>query len=106
MSGFQKDKKALHQAAPQSSKFLRVLNAYCLFHRYRSEPVVAVGRLALNDVVEIFLQSTRDGAGLAIANSDAVHRTDWGDLRSGAAEEDFVRNVEQLARNHLFDEWN
>src|SRR5579859_5405792 len=69
---------------------------------YRGQPVVAVGPGAAGYGEEFFLQLTGDGAGDAFAHLDVVDGTDGCDFDGGAAEEDFVDDVQHLAGDDLF----
>src|SRR5207249_10658847 len=63
--------------------------------------------LSLHDALPIYqaeeklLQARRDRAALAASDLDAVHRAHWRDLRRGACEEQFVCDVQLLARDVL-----
>ena len=66
------------------------------------EPAEAVGLQAVGDAEELFGNCLCDLARLPVANHDAVDGADGRDLGGRAGEEDFVGDVEQLARQGLF----
>src|ERR1700679_3969750 len=68
------------------------------------EPVVTVGLEAVDDAEELVVQGRGDGAHGAVADQDAVDRTEMGDLGGGAGEECFVADVEHLAGESLLDD--
>src|SRR5437868_14666531 len=79
------------------------LDTHCLLHRYLGEPTMSVGHSPFDDIEEFFMQRASDWAGLAVTDCNLIDGADWRDLRGGAGKEDFVRDVEHLARNHLLD---
>src|ERR1700687_5676713 len=66
------------------------------------EPVVTVGLAAAGEGKEFFLEVARDGNGDPFANLNAIDGADGSDFDRRANEENFVHDVEHLARNHLF----
>src|SRR4029077_2296881 len=94
----------LLQAVPP----LRDLHSYRLFTAYRHwrQPVEPVGFFAADNRVELLLDRLGNRSDDAFAHADLIHRTDGGDFRCGATEEDFVSNIEQFARNALLDGGN
>src|SRR5438445_3368812 len=70
------------------------------------EPVVPVGFGAGQNGEEFVLETLGDRAAATRADGDAVDRTQGRDFRGGAGEEDFVGDVEHLARNHLLADRN
>src|ERR1051325_3428969 len=65
---------------------------------HRLQPAVLVRGAALEQAEEQLLHAPGHGSWLAGAHGFAVHRADGGDLGSGTAHEDLVREVEVLAR--------
>src|SRR6516165_123299 len=65
-------------------------------HRHLGEPVVAILHGSVHDAEELMLQSQRYRTGYAAVDVDLVDRFDGRDFGGGAAEEDFVGNVEHL----------
>ena len=63
---------------------------------------MAVLLFSINNVEELTLQGQRNWSGLFAGNADLVDGLDGRDLRGGAAEENFVGNVEHFAGDHLF----
>src|SRR5437879_5307145 len=68
----------------------------------RGEPVVTIGLGAFGDAEEFCLQCEGDWPGDAFADLDVIDGTDGRDFDSRAHEENFIHDVEHLARNHLF----
>src|SRR5262249_41443730 len=66
---------------------------------YRGQPSVGVRARSIDDAEEFLLQALGDRSSTPLADGDAVDGADRGDLRGGAGKEDFVRDVEHLARN-------
>src|SRR5689334_12655637 len=81
------------------------LNAHRLFYRHLREPAMAVGHAAFDDVEEFLVQGASDWTCLAVSDRDLVDSANRCDLSCSAGEENFVGNVEHLARNHLLDNW-
>src|SRR6185369_3768521 len=77
----------------------------CLYRNWR-KPIVLVGLRAVEDSEELFLQRLRNRSDLSIANLDFVYGANWGDFGGCAGEEDFVADVEHLARDHLLEDRN
>src|SRR5579871_3002868 len=67
------------------------------------EPSEAIGLEAVGDGEELVGDLLGDFAGFAVADDYAVDAADGRDFRSGSGEEDFVGDVEQLARDRLLD---
>src|SRR5512140_1269111 len=65
------------------------------------QPAVDVFHLALDEGQVALLNRFGDGAPLAGADGEAVHRGHGGHLRRGAREEDLVGEVQHLARDGL-----
>src|SRR5580765_6175964 len=68
---------------------------------HEPQPAMPVGRLAVDDGEERFLDGLGDRAATAATDRDLVHRSDRRDLGCGADEERLVRNVEELAGKRL-----
>src|SRR5579859_7554333 len=77
------------------------LNTYRLVYRHRREPVEAVWCGAIHDSEELMLQRFRDWPHGPLVHADFIDGAYGSNFRRGAAEENFVRNVEHLARNHM-----
>src|SRR5215472_1847022 len=74
---------------------------------YRCEPVVTVGREAVDDVEKFIVDGRRDGTHLSVvSDEDSVDRAEMGDLSGGSCEEGFVADVEQFARQRLLDDFD
>src|SRR4029077_9435103 len=58
------------------------------------------------DGEEFLLEAFGNGASASGADGDAIDRAQRRDFGGSAGEEDFVGNVEQLARNHLLGDAN
>src|SRR6266404_9829801 len=63
---------------------------------------MTVGLAAAGDGEEFFLEFARDGASDAFADLDAIYGADGRDFDGRANEENFIHDVEHLARDHLF----
>src|SRR5580704_11037797 len=70
------------------------------------EPAMTIGLGAAREREEFVLDALGNGAARTIADFDAVDGTDRGDFGGGAAEENFVGDVEHFARDHGFGNWN
>src|SRR5581483_3142827 len=82
------------------------LHAYRVLYWHRGQPVEAVGHLAANNAVELVLDGARDRSHHAFPDADLIDRANWRYFRCRAAEENFVRQIEQFARYALFDHRN
>src|SRR5204862_3054783 len=54
---------------------------------------------------ELLLQSLRDRTATAVADRDLVDRADGSDFGRGSSEEDFVGDVQHLARDERLDDF-
>src|SRR5438876_8581303 len=63
---------------------------------------MAIGYLAANDPEVLALNALRDRSRTTCADINAVDRPDRSDLGRGAAEEQLVRHIQKLTRQHLF----
>src|SRR5438270_13818630 len=79
------------------------LHGYWLFYVdwNAREPAKAVGRGAVHNSVEFFLDRLGDWPGDAVLNADLVHGADGGNFGGCAAEENFIGDGEHFARDHL-----
>src|SRR5205085_11019710 len=69
------------------------------------KPVVPIGNLSTDVGEELLLDALGDRPAFAVADRHAIDAPNRSDLGGSAAEEDFVRDVEHLARNESFDDF-
>src|ERR1019366_7550380 len=70
-------------------------------HADRRKAIVAVRPRTVENGEKFFLEQLGDGPARSLADLDAVDRAQGTDFSRGAGEEDFVGDVEHLARNQL-----
>src|SRR5579871_2363130 len=72
----------------------------------RRKPAVRIGPRAVDDPEELLLQLLGDRTASSLTDRDAIDRPDRGDLRGRPREEDFVGDIQHLARNDRLHHWN
>src|SRR5271157_3094305 len=77
-----------------------------LLDRDWRQPAEAVFGGSVHNAIKLFADGLRDWAGNAATDGDLVHGADRCDLGCGPTEEQFVADVQHLARNNLLDDWN
>src|SRR5262245_47861070 len=87
--------RALDAVFVLCSSFGHVLGADCSANR--REPVVRIRQVALDDPEEPLLQCGGYGTPAAFAHKDLIDRSDWSYLDCGAAEENFIRNIQKFS---------
>src|SRR5580698_8802756 len=70
-----------------------------LFHIHRVEPAPLVSGRAAEQPEECTLKLFCDRPALGGLKHYANHRADWSDLRGGAREKQFIRQIQHLARH-------
>src|SRR5215471_13605712 len=73
---------------------------------HRSEPMKAVSRLSGYDAVKLLLNAFRKRPDCALAHADLVNRPHRSDFGGRSSEENFLGEIQHLARNALFDNGN
>src|ERR1700678_4269781 len=72
----------------------------------RGQPLVNVRFAPLSVGEELVLELVGNGATGAGADLDAIDRANRSNFRGGSHEEHFLREVQHLAGNLLFGDWN